>query len=113
MRLPERELMDWVFSQNGVRIRLTEERWFHIVENHDDLAGHYDDVLDAVEEPDFILRGYGGALIAVKGVARRTYLAVIYREVSRDDGFIITAYFTSRISRRSILWRKGQQRRKR
>jgi hypothetical protein len=99
--------MDIAFSHNEVPIRLTEERWFHIVENHDDLAGHYDNVLNTVEDPDFILRGTGGALIAVKGVARKRYLAVIYKEVSRKDGFVITAYFTSQISRRSILWRRG------
>ncbi|MBI4524505.1 MAG: hypothetical protein HY695_11925 [Deltaproteobacteria bacterium] len=101
--------MDIAISRNGVPIRLTEERWFHIVENHDDLAGHYDDVLDSVENPDLILRGYGRALIAVKGVGRKTYLAVIYKELSRDDGFVITAYFTSRLSRRLIIWRKGRQ----
>lgn len=105
--------MDQVLSRNGVPIRLTEERWFHIVENHDDLAGHYDDVLDVVEDPDFIVQGYGGALIAAKGVARKMYLAVVYKEMRREDGFIITAYFTSRIVRRSIKWSKGQQRRKR
>ena len=33
--------MDQAVSRNGVPIRLTEERWFHIVENHDDLAGYY------------------------------------------------------------------------
>lgn len=105
--------MDRALSQGGVPIRLTEERWFHIVENHDDLAGHYDDVLDTVENPEVILKGYGGALIAVKEAGRRKQLAVVYKELSRDDGFIITAYFTSRIGRRSIVWRKGQQRRKR
>lgn len=99
--------MDIAISRNSVPIRLTEERWFHIIENHDDLAGHYDDVLETVENPDFVLKGYGGALIALKGMARKLYLAVIYKELSRDDGFVITAYFTSRISRRSILWRKG------
>jgi len=31
-------------SKNNVPIRLTEERWFHIVENHDELAGYYDEV---------------------------------------------------------------------
>ena len=99
--------MDIAISRNSVPIRLTEERWCHIIENHDDLAGHYDDVLETVENPDFVLKGYGGALIALKGMARKLYLAVIYKELSRDDGFVITAYFTSRISRRSILWRKG------
>ena len=37
--------MDIVKSKNNVPIRLTEERWIHIVENHDDLAGYYEDVL--------------------------------------------------------------------
>jgi hypothetical protein len=100
--------MDVVISKSGVPIRLTDERWFHIVENHDDVAGYYDDVLETVEDPDLILRGYRGALIAVRQLRGRKYLAVIYKEVSRKDGFIITAYFTSEISRRIIRWRKGQ-----
>lgn len=32
-------------SINGVPIRLTDERWVHIVENHDDLAGFYDEII--------------------------------------------------------------------
>ena len=36
----------------------------HIVENHDEVAGYYDQVLEAVEDPDHILQGYGGALIS-------------------------------------------------
>jgi hypothetical protein len=31
--------MDIAISKAGVPIRLTDERWHHIVENHDDLAG--------------------------------------------------------------------------
>jgi hypothetical protein len=100
--------MDVAFSRNGVPIRLTDERWFHIVENHDDLAGYYDEVLETIEDPDLILRGRGGALIAVKVLSRRKYLAVIYKELNRKDGFVITAYFTSQISRRLIRWQKGR-----
>ena len=48
--------MDVVISQSDVPIRLTDERWFHIVENHDDVAGYYDEVLEAIEDPDMILR---------------------------------------------------------
>ncbi|WP_456478271.1 hypothetical protein [Geoglobus ahangari] len=43
-------------SKNRIPIRLTEERWFHIVENHDELAGLSDDVLLSVEDPDFIVK---------------------------------------------------------
>ena len=53
--------MDRAISRNGVPIRLTDERWVHIVENHDDLAGYHDDVLDAVESPVMIIEGYAGA----------------------------------------------------
>jgi hypothetical protein len=48
-------------------------------------------------------------LLALKGVARKSYLAVIFKELNRDDGFVITAYLTSRIARRLILWRKGRE----
>ena len=44
--------MDMAISVAGVPIRLTYERWFHIVENHDDVAGYYDDILETVENPD-------------------------------------------------------------
>ena len=100
--------MDIVLSKNNVPIRLTEERWFHITENHDDLAGHYDDVIYAIEDPDYVIEGYKKALIALRRFTKTKFLAVIYREVSREDGFVITAYFTSRVNLKKevILWQK-------
>jgi hypothetical protein len=62
--------VDISYSVNGVPIRMTSERWFHIVENHDYLAGRYEDILDTVADPDMVLQGYGGALIAVRGLSR-------------------------------------------
>lgn len=97
--------MEVVYSVNGIPIRLPSERWFHIVENHDDLAGYYEDVLDAIEKPDIIIRGYGGALIAVKGMGTQRYLGVIYKEYPlKKDGFVLSAYFTSKINRRKAIW---------
>lgn len=98
--------MDSVTSVNGVLIRLTAERWFHIVENHDEVAGFYDIVLETVADPDLIVPGYRGSLVAIRGYARRRYLCVIYREVTRDDGFIITAYFTPTINRKKAIWKR-------
>ena len=91
----------------GLPIRMTAERWFHIVESHDYLAGRYDDILDVVQDPDLVIRGYGGALIAVRGIARGQYLAVVYKEISLDDGFIISAYITDKFSRKAIVWKKN------
>ncbi len=98
--------MDVVLSVDGVPIRLTTERWFHIVENHDDLAGYYDDVLATVENPDLVLRGHRGSLIAVKSYRRKRYLMVMYRQVSKDDGFIITAFFADKADRKKAIWKR-------
>ena len=98
--------MDIVISVEGVPIRLTHERWFHIVENHDDMSGYYEDVLSLVENPDFILRGYRGSLVAARHYGRQRYLMVVYRQVSLEDGFIITAYFTRKVDRRKAIWKK-------
>jgi len=99
--------MDIVYSVNGIPIRMISERWFHIVENHDYLAGRYIDILDVVQDPELILRGYSGALIAVQGVARNRYLAVVYKEVSPEDGFVISAYITEKINRKAIVWKRN------
>jgi hypothetical protein len=53
-----------------------------------------------------MLRGYGGSLIATRGYGRGRYLAVIYRQVSPQDGFVITAYFTGKIDRKKVIWRR-------
>lgn len=98
--------MDSVISVNGVLIRLTTERWFHIVEHHDEMAGYYDAVLDTVANPEVIVPGYRGSLAAVRGYGRRRYLNVIYREVTTDDGFIITAYFSTKVNRKKALWKR-------
>ncbi|HPU29098.1 MAG TPA: DUF4258 domain-containing protein [Syntrophorhabdaceae bacterium] len=99
--------MDIVKSKNNVPIRLTEERWIHIVENHDEVAGYYEEVLNTIEDPDIIIEGYKGALIALKKIDNK-FLAVIYKELSKEDGFIITAYFTSKIKLKEevIIWQK-------
>jgi len=76
------------------------------VESHDDLAGHYDNVLSIVESPDLILPGYRGSLIASRSMGRGQYLCVVYRQLSMEDGFVITAYFTSKIDRKKAIWKR-------
>jgi hypothetical protein len=98
--------MDSVISINDVPIRLTAERWFHIVENHDEVAGYYDAVLETVADPEIIVPGYRGSLVAIRGYGRRHYLYVIFREVMPDDGFIITAYFSPKVDRKKAIWKR-------
>jgi len=100
--------MDAAISRNGVPIRLTEERWFHVVETHDEMAGRYDEVLSAIEMPDYIIQGYRDALVALKMIGKKKFMAVIYKEIGKKDGFVITAFLTSkvRIEKEVVLWQK-------
>jgi hypothetical protein len=101
-------MVDIALSIDGVPIRLTLERWFHIVSNHDDMASYYDDILETIEYPEIVLRGYQGTLVAVRNYGHKRYLTVIYRQVSANDGFVITAHFTSKIDKKKTIWRRQQ-----
>jgi hypothetical protein len=101
--------MDVVKSKNGVPIRLTEERWFHITEEHSEMAGYYFEVLEAVEEPEAVYEGRAGECIAAREVEKGKYIVVVYRELGRVDGFVITAFLTRRrkqLERRRKIWQR-------
>lgn len=95
-------------SINGVTIRLTDERWEHVLDVRPFMNGYEEDVLDTVENPELILRAAGGVLVAVASFGRRGFLHALYRELSRTDGFIITAYFKDSYNRRQVIWRANE-----
>lgn len=100
-------MMNIVGSKNGVPIRLTEERWIHITEEHSEMAGYYFDVLETVQEPGAIYEGKAGELLAAKEIEPGKHMVVVYKEVSKEDGFVITAFLTKRIRQiegRAKLW---------
>jgi len=95
-----------ITSKNSVPIRLTDERWAHITEEHTELAGMRLEVLEAVSQPARILAGGEGELLAVRELEIGKFLVVVYRELE-TDGFIITAFVTRRgesLDRRKQLW---------
>lgn len=100
------------YSVNNVPVRLTDERWSHIVENHDNMAGYYFDVLETVANPTWLFEGDEDELWAVKLISKRKAFLVIYKELKdRNDGFIITAFLTTKISKllkRKIIWQQQQ-----
>ena len=93
-------------SQNGVLIRLTEERWKHIITGHSELVSYQAEILATIRYPEKILVGNHQELLAVKQIVSGKYLIVIYRELS-EGGFIITAYLTRRfreLTKRQQIW---------
>ena len=99
-------MIEIVMSKNRLPIRLTDERWSHITEEHTELAGMKLEVLETISEPTRILAGRFGELLAVREVSPEKHLVVVYREL-QSDGFIITAFMTSKtrsLERRLKLW---------
>jgi hypothetical protein len=99
--------MDIALSKNNVPIRLPDERWIHITEEHSEMAGYYYEVLETIEEPEKIYEGKMGEYIAVRKIEENKYIVVIYKEIKREDGFIITAFLTKRkksLERRRTIW---------
>ena len=99
--------MSKVRSINGVTIRLPAERWVHITEEHAELAGYYYDVLETIQRPLAVFEGNSGEHLAASEIDPGKYLIVVYREISKEDGFVITAFMTKRwrqIERRKKIW---------
>ena len=92
-------------SVNSVAIRLTEERWRHIVQRHPQLADNQDVILEVITSPEAIYQGEKGSLVAMR-TAGNLYLVVVYRELSASDGFVITAYETRRLKAMDIMWQR-------
>lgn len=114
---PEPNVVAVVKSVNDVAVRLTEERWLHIVEFHRELEMFQPEVLLTVGEPDrvyFSPAGLEPNFAAVKvfsrlvrfGLAKN--LVVHYKELPKSSEFILTAFVmsTKRLNRRFRLWQR-------
>jgi hypothetical protein len=104
---------EWWLSALAVafQVRLTDERWQHVVQRHREMHGLRERVLDTLMQPDIIQQGDFRELLALRfwpeTPLSRKFIVTVYREVADEDGFILTAYLSSRPSvRRSVVWRR-------
>ena len=100
-----------VRSHNNVPIRLTEERWQHIVHRHPEMDDQRERVLETLAEPELIQQGDFSELLAIRFYSETPltskFLVVAYREISLEDGFIVTAYLTNRPSTKRVTqWKQ-------
>jgi len=64
------------------------------------------EVLQTVAEPERIVEGKAGELLALRELENGKWLVVVYRELV-DDGFVITAFLTRRLrsfEKRKQVW---------
>jgi len=113
----EGKIIGVVRSRSGARVRLTAKQWEHIVTARPELGGFRREILDVVERPDEVFEPppkVKPQLHAVKRFERLAdvglsqNLVVVYRELTGQEGFIITAFpISDRRKRRMYrLWRR-------
>jgi len=71
------------------------------------MAEYYHELLLAVSNPDEVFIGDEGESIALREIEETHHIVVIYKETGDNDGFIITAFKTSKpesFSRGNQAW---------
>lgn len=60
-------------------------------------------------EPEAVYDGKAGECITVKEIEIGKYIVVLYSELSKEDGFVITAFLTRwerQLERRRTIWQQ-------
>ncbi|NJM53427.1 MAG: hypothetical protein HC846_08555 [Blastocatellia bacterium] len=73
------------------------------------MSGYLEVVLGAIHYPEFVCRGYKNSKIAVINLGRKKWLHVIYKEISKSDGFVITVYIDEDYNEDTVLWSRHEQ----
>lgn len=99
-------MVDTVTSRFGVPVRITDERWSHVSEEHPEMAGLRLEIAETISDPESIVRGAAGEFLAIRTLEPGKMIVAVYRE-AEDDGFLITAFLTRRLAwleRRERIW---------
>jgi hypothetical protein len=93
------------------KIRLTQERHDHIVNDHPEMSEQIDNLNNTLLNPDIIIKSKTDENVELfyrhydTTPVSEKYLCVLVK-VLLDDLFIITAYFTDKIKKGVILWER-------
>ena len=103
--------MNWFFDIYDRQIRLSDERRIHIEFDHPEMSEQIDRISETLCFPDIIIESKSDSEVELfykhynSTPVTDKYLCVIVKS-GLDDLFILTAYFTDKIKRGSILWKR-------
>ncbi|MFH1351259.1 MAG: PBECR2 nuclease fold domain-containing protein [Pseudomonadota bacterium] len=92
-------------------LRLSDERLDHLESQHPEMAGQLERIANTLADPDRIIRSrtdttvelfykyYASTPVSMK------FLCIVVKK-SRDDNFIVTAYYTDSVKKGELLWEK-------
>ena len=98
---------------HGAKVKLHSDILKRIIRKHGELKGCEHMILETIERPDYIIKGYKHELLAIKHYTETLIgpkdMIAVYRE---DKELIITAFLTSKthklLRRRPIIWQKAR-----
>jgi hypothetical protein len=99
-----------ITDYSGRTVRLTEERWQHIIE-HSEMAGQQPRLQRTLKEPSRVLTSQLHASVHLyyrlfeRSPVGRKYLMVAVKML-QDDAFVITVFFTDELKGGQTLWPK-------
>ena len=102
--------MDELRDVWGNSVSLTDERKAHLLE-HPEMREQEDKLVETLLEPDVVIQSQSDDTVRLfHRFYRRLaigdkYLCVVVKYVE-GDVFIITAYFTDKVKRGGVLWKK-------
>lgn len=98
-------------DKQGRWVRFSDERLSHLESHHPEMAGQLDRISETLAVPDIIVRSRTDTLVElfykqyISTLVSTKFLCVVVK-TSKDNNFIITAYYTDTVKRGDILWEK-------
>ena len=95
-------------DHEGRAIRLTEERWAHVLD-HPEMVDQRERLEETLAEPDMVVATVTDSKVLAyhrlyeATPVTRKYLVVVVK-LEPGDAFVLTAYFSSRLKRGQIVW---------
>jgi hypothetical protein len=97
-------------TPNGKMLRLTNEGWDHICTVHPELKKELNKMKQAMKTPDLIKQGNRADTLMLYKFFSKTIVSpkhlVLVIKYFNTEGFVITGYFTERIRKGEILWKR-------
>ena len=99
-----------IISKMGKLVSLDEDRWRHVLE-HPEMKNQLDRIKETVVNPDEIRESIHDPSVLLfyklyeKTPVTEKHLLVVIKTVNRE-GFIVTAFFTDRVKKGGVVWKK-------
>ncbi|MEA2089825.1 MAG: hypothetical protein U9O89_03590 [Thermoproteota archaeon] len=99
-----------ILSKMGKVVSLDEDRWHHVLE-HPEMQNQLDRIKKTVVNPDEVRESVHDSSVFLfyklyeKTSVTEKYLLIIVKTLNRE-GFIVTAFFTDRVKKGGVVWKK-------